>query len=63
MGKQPIDLQGSTQWAIANVTAKGALGMSETIFDLVNVHTVRAHRLRVVAGGIGKGLCAFGKGA
>src|SRR5579884_2220767 len=55
MGRQPIDLHPSTQWAIASVTAKGALGVSETIFDLVNVHTVRAHRLRVRAGGIGKG--------
>jgi outer membrane protein OmpA-like peptidoglycan-associated protein len=55
MGRLPIDLQTSTQWAIANVTSKGALGMSATIFDLVNVHTVRAHRLRVLAGGIAKG--------
>jgi hypothetical protein len=29
--------------------------MSATIFDLVNVHTVRAHRLKVEAGGVGKG--------
>src|SRR2546429_8351006 len=55
MGQLPIDLQRSTQWAIASVTSKGALGGSETIFDVVNVHTVRAHRLRVRAGGIGKG--------
>jgi outer membrane protein OmpA-like peptidoglycan-associated protein len=55
MGQLPIDLHPSTQWAIANVTSKGALGMSATIFDLVNVHTVRAHRLRVLAGGVGKG--------
>src|SRR6266446_5469198 len=55
MGKSPIDLTPSTQWAIANVTSKGALGGSETILDLVNVHTVRAHRLRVRAGGVGQG--------
>jgi|ERR1700730_11144953 outer membrane protein OmpA-like peptidoglycan-associated protein len=55
MGRLPIDLHPSTQWAIANVTSKGALGMSATIFDLVNVHTVRAHRLKVHAGGVGKG--------
>lgn len=55
MGPLQIDLHPSTQWAIANVTSKGALGMSATIFDLVNVHTVRAHRLKVAAGGVGKG--------
>jgi hypothetical protein len=55
MGQLPIDRHPSTQWAIASVTSKGALGMSASIFDLVNVHTGRAHRLSVLAGGMGKG--------
>jgi outer membrane protein OmpA-like peptidoglycan-associated protein len=56
MGKLPMDLRTSTSWAIANVSSKGVLGGSETKFDLVNVHTARAHRLKVLAGGVGKGL-------
>lgn len=55
MGKLPIDLRTSTQWGIANVKTKGVVGMNEVIFDLVNVHTVRAHRLKVLAGGIDVG--------
>jgi outer membrane protein OmpA-like peptidoglycan-associated protein len=51
----PIDLHPSTEWAIASVSSKGFLGMDESIFDLVNVHTVRAHRLRVLSGSLGKG--------
>jgi outer membrane protein OmpA-like peptidoglycan-associated protein len=33
--------------------------LSATIFDLVNVHSVRAHRLKVEAGGAGKGILFF----
>jgi outer membrane protein OmpA-like peptidoglycan-associated protein len=55
MEPSPADRHPSTQWAIASVTSKGALGMSATIFDLVNTHTGRAHRLRVLSGGVGKG--------
>lgn len=55
MGQLPIDLHPSTQWAIASVSSKGALGMSASTFDLVNLHTARAHRLKVEAGGVGKG--------
>ena len=55
MGKLPVDLRTSTSWAIANVASKGVLGGSETKFDLVNLHTARAHRLKVLAGGLGNG--------
>jgi hypothetical protein len=55
MGQLPVDLHPSTQWAIASVTSKGALGLSASVFDLVNLHTARAHRLNVEAGGVGKG--------
>jgi outer membrane protein OmpA-like peptidoglycan-associated protein len=51
----PMDLVKSTHWAIASVTSKGAAGFSATIFDLVNLHSFRAQRLRVVGSGVGKG--------
>lgn len=55
MGPLMHDLQLSTKWAIANVESKGALSMSGTIFDLVNLNCGRAHRLRVSSGGISQG--------
>jgi outer membrane protein OmpA-like peptidoglycan-associated protein len=54
-----LDSSPSTRWAIASVTSKGALGISESIFDLVNLHTCRAHRVKVLAGGFGKGMFLF----
>ena len=55
MGRLPIDDIPSTLWAIACVSAKGALGLTAWKFDLVNNHTQRAHRLFVRAGGIDAG--------
>lgn len=55
MGKLPIDLRTSTQWALASVNTKGVVGLNATVFDLVNVVTGRAHRLNVRAGGIDVG--------
>ncbi len=54
-----IDLHRSSRWAVANVSSKGIFGLSGTIFDLVNVHSGRAHRMRVSAGGFGKGILIF----
>ena len=48
----PIDRRTSTQWAIARVLAEGFFVAGRIIFDLVNVHTVRAHRLILDAVGI-----------
>ncbi len=56
MGPPMHDLQPSTKWAIANVESKGVLFMSGTIFDLVNLNSGRAHRLRVSSGGVSQGL-------
>ncbi len=53
--KLAVDDVDSDRWAIASVTTKGALGMTVTIFDLVNARTYRAHRLKVTAGGVGAG--------
>jgi outer membrane protein OmpA-like peptidoglycan-associated protein len=55
MGDNSIDGQQTTQWAIASVSSKGALGLTATTFDLVNRHTGRAHRLIVKSGGIDVG--------
>jgi outer membrane protein OmpA-like peptidoglycan-associated protein len=56
MGPTMHDLQPSTKWAIANVESKGVLFMSGTIFDLVNLNSGRAHRLRVSSAGVSQGL-------
>jgi outer membrane protein OmpA-like peptidoglycan-associated protein len=52
MGKLPVDLQTSTRWAIASVESAGMILVGHTTFDLVNLHTVRAHRLELAASGI-----------
>jgi flagellar motor protein MotB len=52
MGKLPIDLQNSTRWAIASVESAGMILVGHTTFDLVNLHTGRAHRLELAAAGI-----------
>jgi len=50
-----IDSRETTQWAIASVETKGAIGLTATVFDLVNRHTMRAHRLKLQSGGIDSG--------
>ena len=52
MGKLPIDLQNSMRWAIASVESAGMILVGHTTFDLVNLHTGRAHRLELAAAGI-----------
>jgi outer membrane protein OmpA-like peptidoglycan-associated protein len=52
MGKLPIDLKTSSRWAIASLESSGMIVAGHTIFDLVNLHTVRAHRMDLAAMGI-----------
>src|SRR5262249_54960504 len=42
-----------TQWAIACTESYGFSGATITAFDLVNLHTGRAHNLQVFSGGLG----------
>jgi hypothetical protein len=51
MAEEAIDIRVSNRWAIASVSAKGAIGMLASTFDLANIETGRAHRLTVKAGG------------
>jgi outer membrane protein OmpA-like peptidoglycan-associated protein len=46
-----IDRRQSTQWAISNVESAGMILASRTVYDLVNLHTFRAHRM--IIGGAG----------
>ena len=60
----PIDREQKTAWAIASLRSVGVgigpLGGSATVFDLVNRHTQRAHRLKVFSGGAGLSLPVSG---
>ena len=49
---QPIDYELSTRWAIASLHSEGMILAGHTTFDLVNLRTVRAHRLDLAAAGI-----------
>jgi outer membrane protein OmpA-like peptidoglycan-associated protein len=53
---ESIDLRMSTQWAIASLESVGAVGVTRTVFDLVNRQTGRAHRMELFSGGLGIGL-------
>ncbi len=55
MSESVSDSRTSTQWAMATVKSLGGAGLSRVVFDLVNLRTVRAHRLYLVAGGMDAG--------
>ena len=52
MGKMPIDDVASRRWAISNVESVGMILAGRTVYDLVNVHTLRAHRMILGEAGI-----------
>ena len=41
----PVDRQVSRRWAISNVESTGMIFAGRTVYDLVNLHTFRAHRM------------------
>ena len=51
----PIDRQTSMRWAISSIQSAGFILLGYTMYDLVNLHTMQAHRLIGVASGMSVG--------
>lgn len=48
----PVDRQTSSRWAISNVESVGMILAGRTVYDLVNLHTFRAHRMVIASAGL-----------
>ena len=48
----PVNRQVSQRWAMSNVESVGMIFAGRTVYDLVNLHTFRAHRMVIGSAGL-----------